>query len=257
MQLYIHKQFPGEQMDARGDALEGLLRRVAEGTDTADLVVALYLLPGQSATRGAAYVRRWITPARFLPTHGRWKPVRAFGTPSDLPPQFKLIRLRLNDAPSAYPKKETDIYGWQFHYPDFQTHLAHLFAHELHHFRRHHLGLHPREGEHSANRWALDRVRTLGFSLEYLRIRKRRIRTRKRPLFKRMGGDPFASFRELKGGNTVCIVTDPGGRYTGQTAQVIRPIRANSKRMVIRTADGKEWRWPMNWLDPSRCASKH
>lgn len=252
MRFYIFTNCARTDHSLSNAALERILYRTAEGTDTSDLVVALYLCPGRFRVRGTAYVRRWMTPAQFMPTHGHWKFVQAFSTPTDLPDQFKLIRLRLEGDKQAYPRYEADIYGWKFLYPDFETHLAHLFAHELHHFRRYHLGLHPREGEHSANRWAGDRMIRMGWALQSCRIRKHR---RRKPslspmFFRKMTGDPFASFRSLKKGDKVRIHTDPAGKYTGQDGHVIRPIRANSKRLVIQTSDGRAWRWPMNWLEP-------
>ena len=255
MRLYL---FPNPYQSDNNSEDKQILQQVADGTDTSDLVVALYLGPEQFRTRGTAYVHRWITPDKFLPSHGSWKDIRTFGTPSDLPEQFKLIRLRMNMDRRSYPKKETDIYGWQFHYPDFKTHLAHLFAHELHHFRRYHLGLHPREGEHRANQWAVDHTQKLGYSLEFRRMKKR---SRKGPSFKdalikKIIPDPFHDFRQLDKNDRVRIITDPRATYQGQSARVLRPIRANSRRIVIQTQDGKDWRWPMAWLEPVNQTTK-
>ncbi|NQT24079.1 hypothetical protein HQ585_01860 [candidate division KSB1 bacterium] len=258
MQLYIYSNLSENDTQTQYDPLRDIIHRIAAQTDSSDLVVALYLWPGRFRTRGTAYVNRWMTPRRFLPTHGNWKAVRSFGVPADLPARFKLIRLRLDGNRSAYPKKELDIYGWEFQYPDFKTHLAHLFAHELHHFRRYHLGLHPREGEHSANQWALDHVRNLDYPLEYRRIQtsQQKKPSKKNTLWKKIVGDPFSHFRGLKQGDTVRIVNDPRKKYTRQEARVLRPIRTNSTRIVIQTMDGKEWRWPMNWLEPDVLTTK-
>lgn len=236
-----------------------LLHRIADQTDTSDLVVVLYLEPGRFRTRGTAYVRRWMRPGQFLPSHGNWKGVRLFGIPADLPDRYKLIRLRLEGKRSCYPLTETDIYGWECLYPDFETHLAHLFAHELHHFRRYHLGLHPGEGEHSANQWALHHIQTLGYTVKNRRIRKRQKRkaSARDTLFKKLVGDPYTRFRNLKENDTVHIMKDPRNKYAGQSARVLRPIRTNSKRLVIQTSDGKSWRWPMNWLDPVEPETKN
>jgi hypothetical protein len=258
MRLYLYRNPSEEDPCLRDGPLTQIIHRVADQTDTSDLAVALYLWPGRFRTRGTAYVQRWLTPGQFLPTHGNWKAVCDFGAPADLPARFKLIRMRLDGIRSTYPKKELDIYGWEFSYPNFETHLAHLFAHELHHFRRHHLGLHSGEGEHGANQWALDHVRNLGFTLESRRIQKKR---RKNPslvdaLIRRKIGDQFVHFRELKHGDRVKIKHDPRKKYGGQDARVLRPVRTNSKRIVIRTLDGKEWRWPMNWLEPVASATK-
>lgn len=258
MRLYLFSNLSQIHDRINPDQLRKLIHRISDQTDTSDLVTALYLWPGHFRTRGTAYVQRWLTPGQFLPRHGYWLPVRAFGIPADLPERFKLIRMRLDGKDSAYPKKETDIYGWEFHYPDIQTHLACLFAHELHHFRRYHLGLHPGEGEHSANRWALEQVQNLGYTLEFQRMKKRqkkRSRSNKK-IWMNLINDPFSDFRGLVRNDRVKIVIDPRKKYSGQNARVLRPIRTHSKRLVIETLDGKEWRWPMTWLAPCNQATE-
>ncbi|HDQ45815.1 MAG TPA: hypothetical protein ENN17_10020 [bacterium] len=234
-----------------GDHLLEVLDHVAAGTNTRDLVAALYLVPGKNRTRGTAFVQAWISADRFIATRGFWTFGSAYGIPGDLPDRFKLIRLRIDADPCLYPRHERDIYDWEFCYPDLEDHLATLFAHELHHYRRHHLGLHPREGEQAANRWALDRIRTLGYRADG---KKMKPVLNKKPLQRRIRDrfafvDPFAPFRTLRSGNLVLIRRDPTGRYAGEPATVVRPIRSQSKRIVIQTGDGRQWRWPMRWLD--------
>ena len=228
-----------------------VLERVAEGSDTRDLVVALYLLPGVTRSRGTAFVRRWMTPDDFETGRGNWAISRKFPRPADLPERFKLIRMRLDPNPATYPREERDGYRWWFRYGTFSDHLAALFAHELHHFRRHHLNLHPREGEHAANRWALDTAVRLGFSVEGKRLRPvQRTRRSAGGLFSRWSKrlDRYARFRGLAVGARVKIEWDPRQRYGGQIAELVRPVRSNAKRMVIRTPDGLLWRWPMAWV---------
>lgn len=229
-----------------------VLERVAEGTDTRDLVVALYLLPGIHASRGTAYVHRWMTPDDFTTGRGNWKFTQRFGAADGLPDRFKLIRMRLDPDPATYPRDERDGYRWLFRYGAFDDHLAALFGHELHHFRRHHLGMHPRAGEHAANRWALEHAVRLGYNVRG----KPGQPARRRPvpplsgLFAgwRRKTDPYAALRRLRAGERIRIDRDPRNRYTGEPAELVRPVRANAKRMVIRTSDGLIWRWPLAWV---------
>jgi hypothetical protein len=229
----------GKRLDS--DFLRTVIDRVASGTDTNELVVGIYVTRG-SRNRGTAYVRRWMTPSDFITRRGHWSVTESWSVPQDLPERFKLIRMKLGN-PSAYPQTERDIYGWMWYYPTFEDHLAALFAHELHHFRRFHLGLHEREGEQSANRWALERAQELGFNVraerKYRAKPKRRVATI---------NDPFNAFRPLKKGDCLRIAFDPRKRYQGATATVIRPIRSQSVRITVETPDGKTWRWPMRWL---------
>jgi hypothetical protein len=227
---------------------EAILTRVATSTQTDDLVTALYLFEGRQNTRGTAYVREWLHPGTFTTGRGYWKITRDWPAPHSLPPLYKLIRMCLNWNPGAYPKKEKDGYGWQFSYASLAGHLALLFAHELHHFRRYHLGLHPGEGEHSANRWALNHVRDLGFQVEGNRSPKRKRRTRSRIPVSFSAGDPYRHFRSLNAGESLLIRHDPRNRYEGQKARVVRPLRRNARRLVIETPDRRQWRWPVEWL---------
>lgn len=223
------------------------LERIAMGTTTEDLVVAVYLIPGSTRTRGTAYVSHWMTPAHFVTRRGHWRFTQYYSIPSDLPSQFKLIRLRLDPRQENYPKTELDSYLWKFHYASFWDQLAFLFAHELHHFRRYHLGLHAREGEHSANCWALRHVQNLGYRVSGVRIAPPRKKTH--GLFKNtLDFDRYEKFRTLKPGTLLCIVHDPREKYTGQWARLIRPVRKGARRAVVETRDGKQWRWPLAWL---------
>lgn len=228
-----------------------LLNRVCEETDTHDLVTAVYFLPGKNLVRGVAMTRHWIGRNGFCTSRGAWNFTNRFGAPDDLPEQFKLIRIRMDNQPRHYPRWEQDIYGWRFLYHSLDEHLMRLFAHELHHFRRFHLNLHPREGEQKANQWSLDRLRGMGIDLQNERI----IRKKSKPsLIKRWARqfpqmDPYSPFRSLTAGALLKIVHDPKNRYAGRQVKVVRGPRKHSKRVVIRTPDGKEWRWPMAWLE--------
>ena len=227
------------------------LELVANATDTNDLVVALYLLPGAAMNRGTAYARNWLTSENFATGRGKWRFTKRWDVPPDLPEKFKLIRMRMDGNSQHFPRTERDCYNWEFTYATFLDHLAALFAHELHHFRRYHLGLHPHEGEHSANKWALNHVKSLGFDIEGRKIpiikkKKHASHFFIEKVFAQV--DPFSDFRQLNPGAELMVLHDPRKKYLGEIAKVIRPIRRNSKRIVIETQDGKKWRWPMNWL---------
>jgi hypothetical protein len=224
-----------------------ILEKMASSSDTSDLVTALYLIRGHLLNRGTAYVRKWMTSSHFTTKRGKWALTSQWELPENLPEKFKLIRIRLDANPRLYPKKELDTYGWLFEYETFYDHLAVLFAHELHHFRRYHLGLHPKEGENGANRWALAHAQSLGFRVRGEKQpsskRASRFKRRFRTLF-----DPFPEFRHLKTGDKLIITRDPKNKYLGQHVIVMRPVRSNSKRIVVQTQDHKIWRWPMAWV---------
>src|SRR4030042_4616675 len=108
------------------DSLFRILSAVAGKTDTFDLVVALYLLPGNRQQRGTAYVMHWMSPPEFPAKRGKWSFVQHWTAPSDLPDTFKLIRMRLDGRAFLYPTKATDLYGWTFKYRSFEDHLSML-----------------------------------------------------------------------------------------------------------------------------------
>ncbi|HNR68899.1 MAG TPA: hypothetical protein PKN24_12710 [bacterium] len=252
-------------------AVHATLDRVAAGSDTQDLLVAVYLLPRSRWTGGTAWVRSWLTPQSFRPRRGKWRLVSRFPTPPTLPSRFKLIRLLLLDDPGRYPLQEEDAYGWQHRYATFDDHLAFLFAHELHHYRRYHCGLHPGEGENRANAWAVAHVDKLGYRVQSSRLpRHKQSAGRKTAghtvdetlwavmsrLFKspeknsgRLRDRRAELASRLQPGDRVTIRTDPRQRYSGQSATVLRRWRRNAYRIAITTSDGKQWRWPLAWLE--------
>ncbi|MBN1781961.1 hypothetical protein JW948_12590 [bacterium] len=235
------------QLHIDHDRILDILNCVSGSTDTASLINAVYLIPGIHQTRGV-YIRRWSDPGHFQTGRGNWKFTGVFPAPNGLPAQFRLIRMRLDTRNRYFPREERDSYGWHFTYKRPEDQLALLFAHELHHYRRYHLELHPGEGEHRANQWALNHIQGLGFQVTGYPVKRKR--HKKRPFNLFHGRDPFTAFRSLKSGDRIDIRHDPRDVYTGQTALVIRPLRNNAKRLVIRTSDGKEWRWPVSWLTP-------
>jgi hypothetical protein len=164
----------------RQENINATLAVIAETTDTTDLVVAVYLL-GDSHTWRGCLISKWLTPTDYLICSKRsWILTRSFETPQDLPARFKLIRLAFGLS-RRYSKSTLFMYGWKLSFRDFNDHLAYLFAHELHHFRRYHLGLHPREGEQSACRWAVERTKETGFRVEGVRIQNKKRRKTGKP----------------------------------------------------------------------------
>ena len=263
-----------------------ILHCVAMGTDTSDLVVSLYFNAKNLRNGGTAMTRHWVLPGNFHPKRGPWRQFHSFPIPPDLPPQFKLIRLVMMTDHSLYPLIQKDIYRWIHHYPSFEDHLAHLFAHEIHHYRRFHLGFHQNEGEHSANLWALNHVVKLGFPVASQKmdpVRPKKTRKQKIDLsllikpaefpkiltsnawhnafltiyhkylhpshrYFKAKYKHFEQLRSLKPGARLLIHFDPHHKYSGEIVTVERILRKSSLRMVIRTRDGKLWRWPMAWL---------
>lgn len=222
--------------------------QIADGSKTADLIVANYLLQQNSWSGGIAFARDWLTPRQFISQRGRWKFTQKFGVPLDLPDAYKLIRLHFGIKNLAYPLRQIDRYGWELSYASFTDHIAFLFAHELHHFRRFHLGLHAREGENLANKWALERVQQLNFKVNGGKLAMPARGKKSSHFF--WGGlfDPYQKFRILRAGDSLLIRFDPQGRYQHQMATVVRPLRKNSRRIVLETRDGKQWRWPVEWI---------
>ncbi|MBC8180458.1 hypothetical protein H8E88_04970 [candidate division KSB1 bacterium] len=228
--------------------LTDVLTKVSSGTNTDDLVLALYLINRNSASSGVAYVQKGLTKKQFITFRGRWTVTKNFPIPDDLPEKYKLIRLQFGINYLRYPLRQHDRYGWELSFKTFIDHFAFLFAHELHHFRRFHLGFHPREGENSANKWALHKVRELGFDVAGEKISQKKNNSLSKRIHSKLYFDKFKKFQKLDQGDRIFIQYDPQGRYQSEAATVLRPIRKNSRRIVVKTNDGKHWRWPMDWV---------
>ena len=57
------------------------------------------------------------------------------------------------------------------------------------------------------------------------------------------------NMRSLPAGASVTIVLDQDDEYaSGETATVVRQPACNAKHIKIRTADGKQWHWPVAYL---------
>jgi len=229
--------------------LKKMFYQIADGSNTRDLILSNYFLHRNSWSGGVAYARDWLTPKQFITCRGRWKFTQQFKIPNNIPGSFKLIRLQFGIKGLKYPLCQIDRYGWKLTYASFIDHIAFLFAHELHHFRRYHLGFHDREGENMANKWALARVKELNFKVEGNKLAQRKKKKKSsRFSFSNTIFDPYQKFRSLAAGDKLLIKFDSKGHYQNQIVNVVRPIRKNSKRIVIETNDGKQWRWPLEWI---------
>jgi len=235
-------------LDISTDELTSVLTPVSSGTDIKDLVLAVYMINRNIASSGVAYVQNWLTQKQFITFRGRWNITKNFPTPNDLPIKYKLIRLQFGINYLHYPLRQQDSYGWELSFNTFIDHFAFLYAHELHHFRRFHLGFHPREGENSANKWALQKVRELGFDVAGEKLSHKTRKGISKRIQSKLYFDRFKKFRQLNQGDRLIIKYDPQGRYQSEAATVLRPIRKNSRRIVVKTNDGKHWRWPMEWV---------
>jgi len=272
----------------RKTALGGVLKNIASDTLTDDLVVAVYLTRGRRHWMGR-YDRQWQHPCIFYNARGKWEFTKGLPAPSGLPSRFKLIRMAL-PANGKYPMTTNDYYGWEEKLENFESHLAVLFAHELHHYRRYHLALHEREGEQSANRWARNRALKCGYALTAVRSQPPRkslahalnhsdpaLLKRVKALASKLERADLAALQEwtakrlatgtpshrlstkqlhaerlraLPPGTMLRIIKDsPRQKYLGRMAEKVRNLRSDSPRMAVRTSDGKEWHWPMSWLD--------
>ncbi|MCI0495732.1 hypothetical protein L0Z72_12075 [candidate division KSB1 bacterium] len=237
------------RLSCNKESLTALIQQIAHETNTNDLVIVNYFCNKIAWSGGVACARDFMTPGQFISHRGRWKFTRAFGIPNSLPPSFKLIRLQFGLQSIRYPLTQIDRYGWKLTYPSFLDHYAFLCAHELHHFRRYHLGLHQREGENSANKWALERIRQLGHYVEGAKLVQHKKKKRFASLIdSHLMFDPYKKYRSLETGDRLLIKYDPRGYYKEKIVAVVRPMRKNSRRIVVDTGDGKQWRWPLEWV---------
>ncbi len=248
MKVYLFSE-PGalRKLGSSEDRVQDILRSVAQDTPSAELVTCVYFLRRSRGWRGV-YYRLWQDPESIRARRGHWKISSRFETPADLPPRYRLIRVLIG-ARLIYPMLARDRSGFEHSYQSFRDHLADLFAHELHHYRRYHLGLHPREGEAGANRWALKRVQSLNFAVEGRQI----------PRPKHRAFNPAIRIRELHHEQLRLAPTGSKLRVTyrfdnrlkrGEIVTLVRPLRRPSPRIAVRTAQGKEWWAPMDWLEP-------
>ena len=231
--------------------VEGVLRRTAETTDTTGLLV-LTAVSSQNAGWGGSFCTQEVTPKRLGRMKGVWRDAHASGIPPGLPDSFRLIEMRIGVRAAKYPRVEYNRNGFKLWFSDFSCHLAYLFAHELHHFRRYSLGMHPREGEKSADRWAVARTEELGYSIEmtpFKRRKSRRGRARRRPAAPiAMSQEDWDRIKALPSGSSVCLTKSDSRKLpAGSMVEFIRPMRA-SYRALVRDLRGDERLVPIEWL---------
>ena len=236
------------KLESSEKEVQEVLSSVVLSTPVEALVTCVYLLRRSRSWRGV-YYRLWQNPDSFRARRGHWGISTRFETPADLPQRYRLIRVLIG-ARLTYPMRARDRSGFEHSYQSFRDHLADLFAHELHHYRRYHLGLHPREGEVGANRWALKRVRSLGFAVEGRQIRCRKHRTFSPAILIR--DLHHERLRLAPNGSKLRVIYRFDDRLKrGEIVTLVRPLRRPSPRIAVRTAQGKEWWAPMDWLEPA------
>lgn len=247
MNAYLFAE-PGalRQLGSREEEVQEVLGLVVRGTPVEALVTCVYLLRRSRSWRGV-YYRMWQNPDSFRARRGHWGISTRFGTPVNLPRRYRLIRVLIG-ARLTYPMQARDRSGFQHSYESFRDHLADLFAHELHHYRRYHLGLHPREGEAGANRWALKRVRSLNFAVEGGQLLRQKQRSFNRT--SQVRERHHERLRLAPTGSRLRVTYRFDNRLKrGETVTLVRPLRKPSPRIAVRTAQGKEWWAPMDWLE--------
>ena len=148
----------------------GLVDLIAEGLETDDLVVALFMVDYNFRSPRGEYFRSWMKPSSFFMRFGRFNATQRFARPDDLPEKYRLIRIKAskeNFFPFIIYFREYRIY---FH--TFYDYLAWLFAHELYHYLEHKKNEpHDREAEEDAAcLWAYARVKELGFNVRKLTL---------------------------------------------------------------------------------------
>lgn len=222
-----------------------VLDRVARGTNTRGLVVVVRLRTGSNGWSGA-YDPNWATPATLRRMRGPWRKAHAAGVPPRLPRRFRLIEITIGTDRMRYPREELNQNGFRLRFRTVRAHLAYIFAHELHHYRTYHLGLHKGEGERAADVWALGKVRALGFGMEMRPVRKKR-RKEKRPR-KKPSERYLRRIRRLGRWSLLRLAASDNRRLpVGEVVRFLRPLR-NSHRVLVRDAEGAERAVPAEWL---------
>jgi len=77
--------------------LQGVFEKIAQTTDTRDLVVAAYMEPGQT-WHGELTSTRLLSPQDFCRGRRSWSFIGKHGAPEGLPDHFFLVRLSLEVA---------------------------------------------------------------------------------------------------------------------------------------------------------------
>ena len=152
-------------------AVTQVLERIAAGTATENLVVVVYLVPDSDVWAGE-YCGTEIGCSKLCRGRGAWAVARKFPPPVALPSEYQLIRMVFGMR-VRFPHTAHDTYGWESRCNSFADHVAHVFAHELYHYRCNHLGL-ARDGEIAACKWSDQRVRAAGYSVMSKRVERRK-----------------------------------------------------------------------------------
>ena len=95
MKIYFFSDAPwNEKLHGSAKNMTDTIARVAAGTNTEGLVVAVYLMGQKMGSSGVAYVSNWLTPENFISRRGRWKITTKFSIPENIPEKYKVIRLQ-------------------------------------------------------------------------------------------------------------------------------------------------------------------
>lgn len=222
--------------------VEGTIRRIAEGTDTSGLVVLVHL-SRRTARWGGVFYSSDVSLEALRKLRGPWREVHGDGVPPGLPSSFPLIEVSIGAKRASYPLADDNRNGFRIECASFHDHLAYIFAHELHHYRRYKLGMHHREGEKSADKWAVVRARTAGYF----------VNIQKSPVSRRAGmkGPPSEHWRRvraLKEGSLLLLAKSDNRRLpAGSRLQFIRAMRG-SYRVLCRDTRGDERVVPIDWV---------
>jgi len=171
--------------------------RIIEASNTPTDNLEVHVFFDDSADwHGAMYQQKFSSDEFHYHTRGEWKIVNSFDPPHDLPEKYALIRLKFGSF-LRYPLQTTDQYDWHYQFNYFEDHLADLFAHELHHYRRYHLAMHHGEGEQSANKFVMSMTKQADFNVKGEKIISKKRRTKKKTIKIPVKSNP-ALLRKLK-----------------------------------------------------------
>jgi hypothetical protein len=235
------------------DRATGLMHRVAADTQTEGLIAILSLESSRKRWGGAFYPGD-VVPARMQRLRGPWRTEHPDGIPPGLPDKFRLIEVHIGTRGASYPRTDHNRNGFKLWFSSFDSHLAYIFAHELHHYRKHHLGLHPRQGEKGADRWAAARVCELGMPLEMTAFKPRRRLFRRR---RKSQPQPTSEQQQLRWERIRALSPGTSIRLTksdnraippGIQFSFVRPLRG-SYRVLVQGPAGADICVPIDWVE--------
>ena len=232
--------------------VEGVIRRIANGTSTRGLVVTVHLAADGSGWNGGFYAKD-IPRKLLLDMRGPWRTAHASGIPPGLPEKFPMIEIYMGAKGARYPSVDYNLNGFRMWCRSFHAHLGYIFAHELHHYRRYKLGLHRGEGEKSADKWAAGRVCEVGYHMTMKPYRlhlngKKPPRRKKVPRRTKMSAAYWKRIVSLKRWSVVRLAKSDNRRVPpGTLLRFLRPMR-NSYRALVLDHRGDERVVPIEWL---------